>query len=60
MASTKEEPRPEMFGFGKHMCSGRELAKLELICFMKAFLANFDYKLTEGQVSHLSYRAFTL
>ncbi len=38
-----------MFGFGRHMCPGRELAKLEMLMFLRAFLAKFDYELVEGQ-----------
>ncbi len=38
-----------MFGLGRHMCPGRELAKLEMITFLKAFLTKFDYELVEGQ-----------
>lgn len=40
---------PPMWGFGRHMCPGRELAKLEMLLFLKAFLAKFDYKLVEEQ-----------
>lgn len=43
------QPRPEMWGFGMHMCPGRELAKLEMLLFLKAFLTKFDYELVEGQ-----------
>lgn len=38
-----------MFGLGRHMCPGRELAKLEMLMFLKAFLTKFDYELVEGQ-----------
>ena len=38
-----------MFGAGRHMCPGRELAKLEMVVFLKAFLTKFDYELVEGQ-----------
>ncbi len=31
------------------MCPGRELAKLEMITFLKVFLTKFDYELVEGQ-----------
>lgn len=43
-------PFPPLFGFGKHMCPGRELAKLELVTFLQRFLGEFDYHLVEGQV----------
>ena len=39
-----------MFGYGKHLCPGRELAKLEMILFLKMFLRKFEYQLVEGQV----------
>lgn len=44
------QPRPQMFGFGKHLCPGRELSKLEILIFLRAFLTKFDYTLVEGQV----------
>lgn len=44
-----EQPIPAMFGLGRHMCPGRELAKLEMIMFLKSFLTKFDYELVEGQ-----------
>ncbi|CAB1106783.1 unnamed protein product [Ectocarpus sp. CCAP 1310/34] len=44
------QPIPPMWGFGKHMCPGRELAKLEMILFMKTFLPKFDFEVVEGQV----------
>lgn len=31
------------------MCPGRELAKLEMLLFLRAFLTTFDYELVEGQ-----------
>lgn len=43
-----------MFGFGTHLCPGRELAKLEILLFLRAFLTRFDYDLVEGQVSRIS------
>ena len=46
----KKQPRPQMFGFGKHMCPGKELAKLEIALFLKYFLSNYGYQLVEGQV----------
>lgn len=52
-SASKEQPRPLMFGFGKHTCPGRELAKLEILTFLKAFLVKFDYDIVEGQVSRL-------
>ncbi|CAM9408191.1 unnamed protein product [Ascophyllum nodosum] len=45
----KKQPRPQMFGFGKHMCPGKELAKLEIALFLKYFLSNYGYQLVEGQ-----------
>lgn len=45
------QPRPEMFGFGKHMCPGREVAKLQILLFLKFFMSKFDYELVNGQVS---------
>lgn len=44
-----EEPPPPMFGVGRHTCPGRELAKLEMLLFLKAFLSKFDYEVVEGQ-----------
>ena len=44
-----EQPRPPMFGLGRHSCPGRELAKLEMLMFLKEFLPKFDYELVEGQ-----------
>ena len=38
-----------MWGLGRHMCPGRELAKLEILMFLKAFLNKFDYELVKGQ-----------
>ena len=38
-----------MFGFGRHMCPGRELSKLEMLMFLRTFLTKFDYELVEGQ-----------
>ena len=46
----KDQPRPQMFGFGKHMCPGKELAKLEIVLFLKFFLPKYGYQLVEGQV----------
>lgn len=46
-----QQPRPEMFGFGKHMCPGREVAKLQILLFLKFFMSTFDYELVNGQVS---------
>lgn len=31
------------------MCPGRELAKLEMLLFLREFLTKFDYELVEGQ-----------
>eukprot|EP00903_Cladosiphon_okamuranus_P015051 g13924.t1 len=44
-----EQPRPPMFGSGRHICPGRELAKLEMLLLLKEFLPKFDYQLVEGQ-----------
>lgn len=44
-----EEPPPPMFGVGRHTCPGRELSKLEMLLFLKAFLTKFDYEVVEGQ-----------
>lgn len=49
-AATSEQQPPPMFGFGKHMCPGREVAKLEILVFLKVFLSNFDYEMVKGQV----------
>lgn len=38
-----------MFGLGRHACPGRELAKLEMLMFLRSFLAKFEYELVEGQ-----------
>lgn len=48
---SSQNPRPLMFGFGRHMCPGRELAKLEIILFLRTFLRKFNYRLVEGQAS---------
>lgn len=45
----KLQPLPPMFGGGRHMCPGRELAKLEMLMFLKVFLTKFDYELVGGQ-----------
>lgn len=50
-ATGMEQLRPQMFGFGRHMCPGRELAKLEILLFLRNFLHKFDYDLVDGQVS---------
>lgn len=44
-----KQPPPPMFSLGRHMCPGRELAKLEMLLFLKEFLTKFDYELVEGQ-----------
>eukprot|EP00903_Cladosiphon_okamuranus_P015049 g13922.t1 len=44
-----EQPRPPMFGLGRHSCPGRELAKLEMLLLLKEFLRKFDYQLVGGQ-----------
>jgi len=44
-----EQPIPPMFGVGRHMCPGRELAKLEMIMFLRVFLGQFDYEVVAGQ-----------
>ncbi|CAN0564928.1 unnamed protein product, partial [Ectocarpus sp. 12 AP-2014] len=49
-ARSSGQPIPPMWGFGKHMCPGRELAKLEIVLFMKTFLTKFDFEVVEGQV----------
>ncbi|CAN0363902.1 unnamed protein product, partial [Hapterophycus canaliculatus] len=46
---SSEQPFPPMFGVGRHTCPGRELAKLNMLCFLMAFLAKFDHELIEGQ-----------
>lgn len=38
-----------MFGLGRNSCPGRELAKIEMLMFLKEFLTKFDYELVEGQ-----------
>ncbi|CAM9890676.1 unnamed protein product [Ectocarpus sp. 8 AP-2014] len=48
-ARSSGQPIPAMWGFGKHMCPGRELAKLEMVLFMKTFLTKFDFEVVEGQ-----------
>ncbi|CAM9217969.1 unnamed protein product [Ectocarpus sp. 8 AP-2014] len=48
-ARSPGQPIPPMWGFGKHMCPGRDLAKLEMVLFMKTFLAEFDFEVMEGQ-----------
>ncbi|CAN0034904.1 unnamed protein product [Scytosiphon promiscuus] len=44
-----KQPPPKMFGVGRHTCPGRELSKLEMLLFFKAFLSKFDYELVGGQ-----------
>ena len=46
---SEEQPIPPMWGLGRHGCIGRELAKLEILMFLKAFLNKFDYELVKGQ-----------
>lgn len=48
--TSREQPRPEIWGFGKRMCPGRELAKLEILLFLQMFLPRFDYDVVKGQV----------
>lgn len=51
------ESPPPLFGFGRHMCPGRELAKLEHISILQRLLLEFDYQIVEGQVGcWLGYR----
>lgn len=49
-ATRQEQPRPRMFGFGRHTCPGSELAKIEILLFFRTFLRKFDYRLVKGQV----------
>lgn len=44
-----EEPQPNMFGYGKHMCPGKFLAQVEILLLMKTFLCNFDFELAPNQ-----------
>ncbi|CAM9526821.1 unnamed protein product, partial [Ascophyllum nodosum] len=44
-----EQPRPPMWGYGRHMCPGRELAKMEIAVFFKMFLEKFHYTVVAGQ-----------
>lgn len=45
----KDETRPYMYSYGKHMGPGKELVKLDIV-YLKVFLPNYDYRLVEGQV----------
>lgn len=45
-----KQPPPLIFGFGKHTCPGRELAKLDILLFLRTFLSKFEYDVVEGQV----------
>lgn len=47
----KEQPSPLIFRYGRHMCPGRGLAKLEILLFLKEFLTKFEYNLVAEQVS---------
>ena len=46
----RDQPIPRMFGFGKHMCPGKELAKLEIVLFLKYFLSKYKYRMVGRQV----------
>ena len=46
----RDQPIPQMFGFGKHMCPGKELAKLEIVLFLKYFLPKYKYRMVGRQV----------
>ena len=46
-----EQLRPELFGLGKHMRPGREVAKLQVLLFLKCFMSKLGYELVNGQVS---------
>lgn len=54
------QPRQLMFGYGKHICPGRELAKLEMIVFFKKFFNTFDYHIVERQVGIVFGSSFTV
>ena len=45
-----EQPLPPMWGFGRPMCPGRELAKLEILVFLRMFLSKFNYTVVACQV----------
>lgn len=60
MPTNRGQERPQMFGFGKHMCPGRELAKLEILLFLRSFLPRFDYDLVERQVGRSIRRDMSL
>ncbi|CAN0317210.1 unnamed protein product [Ascophyllum nodosum] len=45
------QPPPPMFGFGRHMCPGRDLSKLEIVLFLSTFLRKYSYRLVKRQVS---------
>lgn len=45
-----DQPRPSLFGFGRHICPGRELAKFEIVMFFKTFLRKYKYRLAKKQV----------
>lgn len=46
---SSSSPLPYMFGYGKHACPGSNLAQIEILLTMKAFLCNFDYTLEKDQ-----------
>lgn len=47
-AVAASHPPPPMFALGRHRYPGGELAKLEMLMFLKEFLPKFDYELVEG------------
>lgn len=47
--SSKPEPLPELFGYGKHICPGRFLAQIQMALLMKAFLSRFEFSLVSKQ-----------
>lgn len=59
-AVAADQPRPPMWGYGRHACLGRELAKLEILVFLRTFLAMFDYDVVEGQVCSVGLLASTI
>lgn len=48
-SSSRPEPEPSLFGFGKHMCPGQHLAQLEMTLILQAFLTQFYFVLEPGQ-----------
>ncbi len=44
-----EGTRPNIFGYGKHLCPGQYLTQMVIALVTKAMVCNYDFELVEGQ-----------